>query len=156
MHFDNLVKKARKCLFVIRNLRRANCPPHLRFRSYTSFIRSLLIYTLILRFAMLQSTFTRSCSTLRTGLSASWVSIPSFILLLIRQLYQRSRLDKCGSCCVKPMANRVHIFGSWQDLRARISITWHTVTHGSDLQKNRELGDWEPKHGLLQNISNRY
>ena len=44
MHFDNLVKKASKRLFVIRNLRRANCPPHLLFRSYTSFIRSLLIY----------------------------------------------------------------------------------------------------------------
>ena len=27
---------------------------------------------------------------------------------------------------------------------ARISITWHTVTHESDLQKNH--GDWEPKH----------
>ena len=24
---------------------------------------------------------------------------------------QRSRLDKCGSCCIKPMANRVRIIG---------------------------------------------
>ena len=24
---------------------------------------------------------------------------------------QRSRLDKCGSCCIKPMANRVRFFG---------------------------------------------
>ena len=42
------------------------------------------------------------------------------------------------------MANRVRIFGWRRDLSARISITWHTVTHESDLQKNH--GDWD--HGV--------
>jgi len=44
LHFQNLIKKASKRLFLIRNLRRARCPPHLLFRCYSSFIRSLLLY----------------------------------------------------------------------------------------------------------------
>ena len=30
---------------------------------------------------------------------------------VIANLAQRGRLDKCGSCCIKPMANRVRFFG---------------------------------------------
>ena len=71
----------------------------------------------------------------------------------IRRREQRSRLDKCGSCCIKPMANCVHFSARWQDLRARISITWPTVTHESDLQKDRKSGDWEPKHMACRRTS---
>ena len=39
------------------------------------------------------------------------------------------------------METVVGIFGWRRDLRARISITWYTVKHESDLQKNH--GDWE-------------
>ena len=44
-HIDFTVSKASKRLFIIRNLRKAGCPPALLFRCYTAFIRSLLSYS---------------------------------------------------------------------------------------------------------------
>ena len=43
-HIQKQLNKARKRIFIIRNLRRSNCPPHLMFQTYTALIRSLLLY----------------------------------------------------------------------------------------------------------------
>ena len=45
VHVENVVKKACKRLFVLRNLRRSKCSSKLLFQSYTAFIRSVLIYS---------------------------------------------------------------------------------------------------------------
>ena len=51
------------------------------------------------------------------------------------------------------MKTVVRVFGLRRDLRTRISITWHTVTHESDLQRDRKSGDWEPKHMVCRRTS---
>ena len=68
--------------------------------------------------------------------------------------HQRSRLDKCGSCCIKPMANRVHFFG----LAAGPACThFHYLTHRYTRKWPSETWWLRAKtHGLSQNISNRY
>ena len=43
-HVQNIVAKASKRIFIIRNLKRAGCPPGLIFRAYVAFIRSVLLY----------------------------------------------------------------------------------------------------------------
>ena len=43
-HFDNILKKAAKRLFVLRNLRRGACPADLMWKVYESLLRSLFIY----------------------------------------------------------------------------------------------------------------
>lgn len=43
-HFDNVLKKACKRIFVIRNLRKGGCPPMLIWRVYVVLIRSVLLY----------------------------------------------------------------------------------------------------------------
>ena len=44
-HFDNMINKASKRLFVLRNLRRSDCPIDLMWRVYESLLRSLFIYS---------------------------------------------------------------------------------------------------------------
>ena len=44
-HFDFILKKAVKRLFVLRNLKRSGCPSHLLFKAYNGFIRPLLTYS---------------------------------------------------------------------------------------------------------------
>lgn len=43
-HFENIVKRASRRLYIMYNLRRSGCPKFLMFRSYTAFIRSLLLF----------------------------------------------------------------------------------------------------------------
>ena len=43
-HCDNIVKKACKRIFVIRNLKRSGCDPSLLFHVYRALIRSVLLY----------------------------------------------------------------------------------------------------------------
>ena len=43
-HIDCIVKKASKRIFLIRNLRKSDCPTSIMFRAYTSFIRSVILY----------------------------------------------------------------------------------------------------------------
>ena len=43
-HFELVIKKAAKRIYVIRNLRRGGCPPPLLWRSYVILIRSVLLY----------------------------------------------------------------------------------------------------------------
>jgi len=43
-HVDTIVKKASKRIFLIRNLRRADCPLSAMFHAYSSFIRSVILY----------------------------------------------------------------------------------------------------------------
>ena len=43
-HVKSVLAKANKRIFIIRNLRRSNCPPHLMLNAYVAFIRSLLLY----------------------------------------------------------------------------------------------------------------
>ena len=43
-HIDCIVKKACKRIFLIRNLRKADCPIPIMFQAYTSFIRSVVLY----------------------------------------------------------------------------------------------------------------
>ena len=43
-HIEYIIKKVCKRIFIIRNLRRANCPTRLMIRCYIAFIRSLLTY----------------------------------------------------------------------------------------------------------------
>ena len=43
-HIDKVVNKATKRLFLLRNLRRSNCPVNLMLTCYFSFIRSVLLY----------------------------------------------------------------------------------------------------------------
>ena len=62
-------------------------------------------------------------------------------------MYQRSRLDKCGSCCIKPMANRVHFFGStaglarthFHYLTHRYTRKWPSETHGDQVIESRNI-----------------
>ena len=44
LHFDSVIKKASKRIYVIRNLRRGGCPSFLLWRSYILLIRSVLLY----------------------------------------------------------------------------------------------------------------
>ena len=44
VHFDNIAKKAFKRLLVIRNLRRAKCPPNQLLQSYAASIRFVMIH----------------------------------------------------------------------------------------------------------------
>lgn len=44
-HFDNMINKAAKRLFVLRNLRRSDCPIDLMWKVYESLLRSLFIYS---------------------------------------------------------------------------------------------------------------
>ena len=44
-HFDFILKKAVKRLFVLRNLRRSGCPSNILLRVYTGFVRPLLTYS---------------------------------------------------------------------------------------------------------------
>jgi len=44
-HFDFVLRKASRRLFVLRNLRRSGCPSHLLFKAYSGFIRPLLTYS---------------------------------------------------------------------------------------------------------------
>ena len=43
-HFEKIIKKSSRRLFILRNLRRSHCPPHLMFQCYVAFIRSVLTY----------------------------------------------------------------------------------------------------------------
>lgn len=43
-HVNTVLKKANKKIYVIRNLRKANCPPSTIYRAYVSIIRSTLLY----------------------------------------------------------------------------------------------------------------
>ena len=43
-HFENVLKKARKRIFVLCNLRRSGCPSILIFRTYCALLRSVLLY----------------------------------------------------------------------------------------------------------------
>lgn len=43
-HVHNIICKASKRIFIIRNLKRAGCPSDLIFRAYVAFIRSVLLY----------------------------------------------------------------------------------------------------------------
>lgn len=45
LHVDRIIKKACKRIFIIRNLRRSNCPKNLMLRCYIGFIRSVLLYS---------------------------------------------------------------------------------------------------------------
>ena len=45
IHVDSAVKKASKRLYIIRNLRRSNCPRELILKWYVAFIRSVLLYS---------------------------------------------------------------------------------------------------------------
>ena len=44
-HFDYILRKASKRIFILRNLRRSGCSAALMLQSYFAFIRSLLIYS---------------------------------------------------------------------------------------------------------------
>ena len=44
-HFDSLISKASKRVFIIRNLRRAGCPASFILTAYKCFIRSILLYS---------------------------------------------------------------------------------------------------------------
>lgn len=44
LHVKKAVTKANKRIFIVRNLRRSGCPPHLILLAYYSFIRSVLLY----------------------------------------------------------------------------------------------------------------
>ena len=44
LHFDSAVKKASKRIYIMYNLVRSGCPPHLLIRAYFAFIRSVLLY----------------------------------------------------------------------------------------------------------------
>jgi len=43
-HIDNILTKASKRVFILRNLRRAGCPSNLTTRAYCAFIRSIILY----------------------------------------------------------------------------------------------------------------
>ena len=42
---DSLIKRASQRVYLILNLKRADCPPELLFRAYCTYIRSILLYT---------------------------------------------------------------------------------------------------------------
>jgi len=44
-HIEETVKKCYRRFFILRNLKRASCPPFLMHRCYVLFIRSLLLYS---------------------------------------------------------------------------------------------------------------
>ncbi len=44
IHVTNVVRKASRRIFIIRNLKRSGCPPNTLFLAYTAFIRSVLLY----------------------------------------------------------------------------------------------------------------
>ena len=44
LHFDKMLKKAAKRIFILRNLRRSECPQNIMWRVYSSMIRPLLTY----------------------------------------------------------------------------------------------------------------
>ena len=44
LHFDRMLKKAAKRIFILRNLRRSGCPQYIMWRVYLSMIRPLLTY----------------------------------------------------------------------------------------------------------------
>ena len=43
-HIDNILTKASKRVFILRNLKRAGCPSNLTARAYCAFIRSIILY----------------------------------------------------------------------------------------------------------------
>ena len=43
-HVENVLKKAQKRLFVLRNLRKAGCSSDLIFRTYCALLRSVILY----------------------------------------------------------------------------------------------------------------
>ena len=45
LHFEALIKKSSKRLFVLRNLRRSGCPVDLLFKAYAGFIRPIITYS---------------------------------------------------------------------------------------------------------------
>ena len=44
VHVNLAIKKASKRIFVLRNLRKSNCPSALIYKAYTSLVRSVLLY----------------------------------------------------------------------------------------------------------------
>lgn len=43
-HLQEVIRKASQRIFIVRNLKRSDCPSQLIFRAYVAFIRSLLLY----------------------------------------------------------------------------------------------------------------
>ena len=102
-------------------------------------------------------------SNFNTCISMKVYSIPKKsiavgMLPYTRAQCQRNRLDKCGSCCIKPMANRVHIFGSTARTCAHAFPLPDTPLHTKVTFRKNMVIRWlrAETHGLSQNISNRY
>jgi len=43
-HVSDIVSRCYRRLYILRNLKRANCPPHIIYKCYVAFIRSVLLY----------------------------------------------------------------------------------------------------------------
>ena len=91
-HIDYCVSKASKRVFIVRNLRKAGCPPELLVRCYTAFIRSLLSYSFPTFCNLPDFLFTKLCRVERrvlriAGISHASENLNSFLLRSCLKLF---------------------------------------------------------------------
>ena len=88
-HVDKVVRKSSKRLYIIRNLRRSSYPPHIIFKVYVAFVRSVLLHGF--------PVFCNAPNYLKNRLS----SVENRALKIIGNGYQPSLMTKSNEICFR-------------------------------------------------------
>lgn len=103
IHINNVIKKASKRLFVLRNLRRASCPPDLMIRCYEAFVRSLLLYSFPSFCNLPECLIKKLVSVERRAYRIMGIPIPSNSLMVAASKMCNKLFVKLSKCSTHPL-----------------------------------------------------